>query len=388
MRIRGIVAALIAGVALILFMGLGHALALTWVDQSPSYLGHDNSLTAVSAVSTTDVYAVGWQCNACTYDSPLLYHYDGTSWSTQSITEPSGVVSFIPNAVLAFGDSGIWVAGDYFDTNNSKREPLVEKWNGSSWIVKYDPIDTGSTQLYAISGSSNTDVWVAGYTNGNGSVLLSHWDGTSFTDASSLPSLSGSDFRLYGLASASSSDVMTVGTYLDTNSHGKNIAWHYNGTSWSGTGPNQPSSTDNELRAVTSIPGTSSHYLAVGQEDDSLLGTQTLAESYNGSSWTTLSTQNQGNGPILFGVSAVGSGNIWAVGSDVRTNHDLYDETLIERYNGSSWSLETSVSPGGDLDNSDLRAVIAYDSSDVWAVGGYDDPNHADHARSLVEFGS
>ncbi len=47
----------------------------------------------------------------------------------------------------------------------------------------------------------------------------------------------------------------------------------------------------------------------------------TLAEHFNGTSWTVVATPNPGEfGGVLSGVAAVATNNVWAVGSSVSDN--------------------------------------------------------------------
>ena len=85
----------------------------------------------------------------------------------------------------------------------------------------------------------------------------------------------------------------------------------------------------------------------------------TLIEHWNGSSWSIVPSVNNGTYNHLRGVAAVSPGDVWAVGTD-----GTYP--LIERWNGSNWSIFASPQPsGGGAD----FGVTAITSCDVWAVG-------------------
>src|SRR5206468_2266231 len=65
----------------------------------------------------------------------------------------------------------------------------------------------------------------------------------------------------------------------------------------------------------------------------------------------------------LYGVSGASGRDVWAVGSysDGTTFH-----TLIEHWNGTTWSLASSPSPD---DRAELFGVTALSSTNAWAVG-------------------
>ena len=102
--------------------------------------------------------------------------------------------------------------------------------------------------------------------------------------------------------------------------------------------------------------------------------------------WTLVSSPNQGTlGNQLFGVAAVSASNIWAVGdyNDGPFKHDSL--TLIQHWNGSSWSIVSSPNPVTGAYNFDrLQAVAAVSASNVWAVGYYGS-NNSGNTKTLIE---
>jgi hypothetical protein len=91
-------------------------------------------------------------------------------------------------------------------------------------------------------------------------------------------------------------------------------------------------------------------------------------------------------------VTAISPTNAWAVGAydAVATpGRATPDETLIEHWNGKSWTVQKSPNPGGSGNNNDLYDVAAASPSDVWAVGfegpGPPGPSRAGPSRAIVE---
>ena len=116
---------------------------------------------------------------------------------------------------------------------------------------------------------------------------------------------------------------------------------------------------------------------AVGQRygDESAFGDTTLTMHYDGSTWSEVPspnplTNNANDQNWLTSVSAVSANDIWAVGRYGDHDGGPLDETLIEHWNGSQWSVVKSPSPGGSEADDDLWGVTAASSNDVWAVGG------------------
>jgi hypothetical protein len=74
---------------------------------------------------------------------------------------------------------------------------------------------------------------------------------------------------------------------------------------------------------------------------------------------------------FFFGVTALSACSVWAVGY---TSTSAGEQTLIEHWNGSSWSIQTSSNPAtGSTPENELDAVAATSATNAWAVGGYTD---------------
>jgi hypothetical protein len=99
----------------------------------------------------------------------------------------------------------------------------------------------------------------------------------------------------------------------------------------------------------------------------------TLVEHWNGTAWSIVPSPNANRLNFLRGVAAVASNNVWAVGDSVKDPFDgasVY-RTLIEHWNGTSWTVVPSPNIGAG--NNSLAAIAARAANDVWAVGYYDD---------------
>jgi uncharacterized protein (TIGR03118 family) len=108
---------------------------------------------------------------------------------------------------------------------------------------------------------------------------------------------------------------------------------------------------------------------------------QPVVEHFDGKSWSVVPTPSF-NSDDIAGVAGVASNDVWAVGSVTTVSHKKSStDTLIEHWNGSSWSVvPTPNPPNGGL----LNAVTAVSSNDVWAVGSVLDSTGAPVA-ALVE---
>jgi len=143
---------------------------------------------------------------------------------------------------------------------------------------------------------------------------------------------------------------------------------HWNGASWNVVKSPNPGSDVNILRGVTAI--SANDVWAVGSYISGGISgpTRTLIEHWNGASWSVVESPSPGaHGNALGGVSAISANDVWAVGgSDTFQGQNDVSQTLIEHWNGRNWSVVQSPNLGkGDA----LRGVSAISANDVWTVG-------------------
>jgi hypothetical protein len=92
------------------------------------------------------------------------------------------------------------------------------------------------------------------------------------------------------------------------------------------------------------------------------------------SGWDVISSPNVGTlANELSSVTVVSKNDAWAVGTTqvIPQGQAPHDETLIERWDGTSWSVVPSPNVG--TDQNDLLGVAATSHDDAWAVGNYFD---------------
>jgi hypothetical protein len=165
-------------------------------------------------------------------------------------------------------------------------------------------------------------------------------------------------------------DVWAVGIQNDTSISSKTLAEHWNGSTWSTKATVSPSANHNSLFGVSAV--SSSDVWAVGAytiNNPSLFNSATLAEHWNGTSWIKVATPNPSVASYLFAVTAVSSTSVWAVGTYFDFGANAY-LPLVEHYNGSSWTA--SFPPGVGITQTELFAVSALNDNDIWAVGSFE----------------
>jgi hypothetical protein len=107
--------------------------------------------------------------------------------------------------------------------------------------------------------------------------------------------------------------------------------------------------------------------------------TSTLVEHFDGASWTVVpSPSPDARSNTLDAVVAIARNDVWAVGHSA-------NRALVEHFDGSSWSVVSAPAPGG---RSDLYAVAAAGRASVKAVGYFIDGAGVLHPLVLSYDGS
>jgi len=132
--------------------------------------------------------------------------------------------------------------------------------------------------------------------------------------------------------------------------------------------PQVAGTTDVGFTAVSAASATDA--LAVGPNPTEAPVQGPFADHWNGTKWTGRQLPAPpGSTASLLGVADVAPGNGWAVGFSTSTSTDQ-DQTLIEHWNGTGWSIVPSPDPaGGSTGSDELWAIAAVSPTDIWAAG-------------------
>ena len=331
----------------------------TWhIVSSPNVASAQNILYGVAIVSPKDVWAVGnFSANASSNPSETLTeHWNGSQWSIVSSPSPNESTLY---AVSALSTSDAWAVGHFLDTNSHEFRTLTEHWNGTSWSVVASPnVGAGYNDLYAVAAISANNVWAVGDSNSGYSTLIEHWNGTSWNVASSPNGPSSSSNELRGMTAISAKDIWAVGDYTSGGGIKLTLTEHWNGTSWSIVKSPNIGSTASILYGVSAV--STNDVWAVGYHQATVQ--KTLIEHWDGTRWSVIRSPNAGtNSNQLLGVAAISATRVWAVG------YHLDSYTLTEQWNGTSWSIVNNPSTGSVY--SQFLGVAASPSNALWAVG-------------------
>lgn len=173
------------------------------------------------------------------------------------------------------------------------------------------------------------------------------------------------DNILAGVSAASASDAWAVGAYIPGSSGVlATLAQHFDGTRWTAFPLPNVGVQQNVLDAV-SMPAPGKAW-AVGYFENGRFQQQTLIEHFDGSVWSVVPSPSPGAFQnILYGVAAITDSDVWAVGAEQDVNGLWH--TLTEHWDGSSWSVVNAVDAGAS--GNQLYAVKSLASNNVYAVG-------------------
>jgi hypothetical protein len=354
-----------AGVAALagalVMIGSAASASTGWSVESIPQTGNNTTLIGASALSNTDAWAVGEQFGAAGQTLPVSYNWNGTAWSL--VPTPSLSVSSSLMAVSASSPTDAWAVG-FSILGRHDDGTLMEHWNGTAWSVNTSSVVTGyAAMLTSVVDLSPSNAWAVG--QGATGTLLEHWNGTAWSSVT-VPDPDFTPGAGQTLSASSASDIWLVGTTFNLTTDATVAeALHFNGTVWSVVPMQQPGTNTPTIAAVTDLSASSAW--AVGEDigATSAVGGSTLIEHWNGTSWTIVPSPTPGADPELTGVAARGSSDVYAVGGDVPSVNGGTGQAMILRWNGSTWSADTV--PSGDI--SLFGAATVPGAANEWAVG-------------------
>ncbi len=314
-------------------------------------------VSAVSAISGSDIWAVGNNSHT------IAEHWDGTQWHIVS-TPNAGIGNNVLNGVSGSSSTDVWEVGYY--TFGTWKQTLIQHWDGTRWRIVRSP--NSGKRINILNGAktiSPSDAWAVGSADSgvaDQTTLTLHWDGARWTIVPSpSPGTLGLN-ALYGVAANSANDLWAVGSYTNSGEFAQTLIVHWDGASWSVIPSANVPGDNNELYGVVAL-GPNDVW-AVGYHGNAAFGFLTLVEHWDGFSWSIVSSPSPLGDDILYAISGTGTNDIWAVGRS-KNSFTFRTSTLIEHWDGSSWSQVLGA--GGE--DSALYGVAAISSADAWAVG-------------------
>ncbi len=277
--------------------------------------GDGGGLFGATCVNGSDCWAVGALVvsGAQNPTGTLIEHWDGTQWSVVPSPTPSGpgVVGAFLNGVSCASATSCFAVGYATDANGNNLTDVIEQWNGSTWnIVPGAATGQAFDELTGIQCLSADNCWAVG--NAGPAQQMSNF----------LPVFPGA-----------------VGD--------QGLIEHWDGSAWSIVpSVSEPAPNGGYLSGLECV-GVSDCWASGATTDDSGTASGILMEHWDGSTWTDASASVPGSTSpgLLSGISCVSAVQCWAAGSTGSFNNGgsgAQLQSLVEYWNGSSWSVQPS----------------------------------------------
>ncbi len=258
---------------------------------------------------------------------------------------------------------------DYSTLTTTAPGTLAERWNTTGWHLQTSANPPGALRSSLAGVSCNlgrTCTAVGSYfvSPGFGRALAEHWSGGKWT-LDPTPNPAGTDdAELLAVSCTAANACTAVGGYNNAGISDP-LAERWNGSSWAiQTTPVPSGSFSSTLRGVSCTSTTAC--VAVGSYNPS--GTVLpLIERWDGSSWTLQSMPTPPGATFVYlnGVSCTADTACTAVGSYGTGGPS---QPLAERWNGTSWTIQ-SVPSTSRLNSTVLNGVSCSAATSCVAVG-------------------
>lgn len=333
--------------------------------------GNPGAMLSGVAVKGTTGMAVGrFYPGAAGPFTPLLYRYDGATWSSLDLPSlPGGAdTPVLMNVGMSFQTgSTAWVVGYVNVAPPTNNLPLVMRWrNGNLDLVETPmlrrmteyPFSSRSGFAHDVAVVAEDDVWVVGPANGFGDAranivaMALHWDGSGWEDVPT-PIVANRWNRFEAVSASGSDNVWAAGFSWNIGGAFFGFICRWDGSSWQ--------VVENPALAIPASQFT--EILAVSPTEVWVAGavnyTTPLLYRWNGSSWETMPAPgNPANAVISMDVAP--TGEIYAVTAGA-------DFSVYVWADGAWTEVPNPAPPPGLVDSG--RSVSVAGPCDVWVVG-------------------
>lgn len=347
-----------------------------------------NELNAISGVAPDDVWAVGdYDVKPSAPKYPQAMHYNGTSWQSVTVPRPSQAQYDYDEltAVDAISSDDVWAVGYDESSNSLDQITLADHWNGSSWqtIPTPNPSPFGLQSFTGVAAASPTDVYAVGESWDNGgqtSALVERWDGSAWSVVPVPASLDGIS-SLFGVAVRSATQIWAVGYRFDSGVPAP-LVMRYDGSKWTIMTTPDPGEGGSYLTSIALLPngsafasGTSIGYSFDGDQITSGFG----VELVNGS-WQDSDQTFTGQNTYLAAVVTDTAGDVWLAGygSD---QEGAFGHVLYRAAGKTTWRFFAGAEPGT------YPGVngAAYIGGRLWLAGSVNPSSSPDLPQTYVE---
>jgi len=284
---------------------------------SPNVSSLDNVLSGVDTVSADDAWAVGYANRATSrglFHRSLIEHWNGSTWrvvpAPQAGTEDNDLW-----AVTALSATNVWAVGNE-NVGRFTFRPLVQHWNGRAWTlvrVPSPPLTGTGASLFGVAAASPRDIWaVGGYDTGTRfQPLVEHFNGDRWTI---IPAPVAGSAVLNRVSLLPSGTGWAVGS-RGAGPHARALIERFDGRHWTAVPTPQVPGSSGLVDVLALTPHLA---WAVGSYSARPGANRTLIEQWNGHAWRVTPSPGPRPSSELLGIAGTPQ-HLWAVG-DALTN--------------------------------------------------------------------
>jgi len=290
---------------------------------------------------------------------------DAAGWALQPA--PSPLTEGVPVlSSVACGSPSSCVAVGSVPGSIGAPTVVTEAWDGVSWTVTPNPAGNADAALSSVSCVSATSCTAVGVYDNRADAQLTlaeTWDGRAWTVVPT-PNPANTEYpTLSAVSCVSAVSCIAVGGY-NVGQTALPMSETWNGTSWTLVdAPNPTGSTSATLNAVSCTAANAC--TAVGT---SLAGSPDTAviERWNGTSWTVQAALNASADDVqLDGVACTSTDVCIAVGD---VSNATSASPLTATWDGTSWTQQSDPNPSGS-DEAFVSGVSCGSADDCTSVG-------------------
>jgi hypothetical protein len=289
--------------------------------------------------------AVGQQTVGGT-SAPYAQYWNGTSWTNQSAEAPAGSTAGELQSDHCISKTSCVAAGSY--VTKSGTFSLAESWNGTSWTIQTTPNPEGATEtkLKGVSCKVITACIAVGYSNAGGKWATAMRGNSGTWSLETIPKPAESiSSEFHGVECNSATSCVAVGSYNTSASTYWAMASVWIGTEWTLQTVPKPAESKRSILLDVSC-SDASNCTSVGGYTNAKGVQVTLVERWNGKTWSVQTSPNPegSSNSVLQNVICEDRNTCVGVGDWVKAG---VWQPMAQRWNGSSWSLETTANPAG-----------------------------------------
>jgi hypothetical protein len=242
--------------------------------------------------------------------------------------------------------SDVWVAG-YATPPFAPFAPLTEHWDGSTWTIVPTPVGVGS--LYAISSAGPDDVWAVGLDRRVGTTakpLALHWDGTAWSEDPVQVHQCEGDMTISDVDADGRHPIAVATCYASGQARAMILSRRAHG--WRA----EPiTGVRKATLALQSVEWVGNKAWIGG----AVRGSQAVTLRQQDGVWTSVPTP--GKAGLVNGFAGSNANDVWAVGVFKKYGW------MTMHWDGTEWTRVNDPGPGG------LEAVTLTSDGTPWAVG-------------------